>query len=83
MGKYGKFAALAIVIVGSLVWLAAGGIKENSTYYKTISEVKEMGDQALGKRLRLAGDVEAGSIVRKAGAVDFVLVQEKLRISVS
>jgi hypothetical protein len=36
MKKYGKFAALVVVIVGTLIWLATAGIKDNQTYYKTI-----------------------------------------------
>ena len=46
MKTYGKFAALIVVIVGTLVWLAAGGIGESKTYYKTVQEVQQMGDSA-------------------------------------
>ena len=28
MGKYGKFAALIVIVVGTLVWLATAGMKE-------------------------------------------------------
>jgi cytochrome c-type biogenesis protein CcmE len=83
MKKYGKFAALVVVIVGTLIWLATAGIKENQTYYKTISELSQMGDQAYVKRLRVGGDVEQGSIVRRGGVVEFMLVQEKLNLRVS
>ncbi len=64
MKNYWKFAALAAVIVGTLVWLAAGGINETKTYYKTVVEIQQMGGNAQGKRLRVGGDVEPGSIVR-------------------
>lgn len=83
MIKYGKFAALVVIIVGTLLWLATAGIKENQTYYKTIAEVGQMGNQAYVKRLRVAGDVGAGSIVRKGGVVEFTLVQEKLNLKVA
>lgn len=75
MKQYGKFAALIVVIVGTLVWLAAGGINETKTYYKTIEELNQMGENALGKRLRVAGDVASGSIVRNGREVRFLLVQ--------
>jgi cytochrome c-type biogenesis protein CcmE len=76
MKKYGKFAALVVVIVGTLIWLATAGIKDNQTYYKTIAELNKMGDQAYSKRLRVGGDISPGSIVRTASTVQFVLVQE-------
>ena len=83
MKKYGKFAALIVVVVGTLVWLATAGMNETKTYYKTIAEMGQMGDQAYGKRLRLAGDVENGSIQRKGRVVEFVLIQEKQRMKVA
>ena len=82
MKKYGKFAALVVVIVGTLIWLATAGIKDNQTYYKTISELNQMGDQAYSKRLRVGGDISPGSIVRTASTVQFLLVQEKLNLHV-
>jgi cytochrome c-type biogenesis protein CcmE len=83
MKKYGKFAALIVIIVGTLIWLATASIKDNQTYYKTVVELGQMGDQAYVKRLRVAGDVGAGSIVRKGNAVEFVLVQEALQVKVA
>ncbi len=82
MKTYWKFAALVAVILGALLWLAAGGIRETKTYYKTVAELNQMGPDAVGKRLRVAGDVEPGSIVRKGRDVSFVLCQEKLRLRV-
>lgn len=83
MGKYGKFAALIAIVVGTVVWLAAAGMKENKTYYKTISELGQMGNQAFGQRLRVGGDIETGSIHRVGQEVQFVLVQDKLRLKVA
>jgi cytochrome c-type biogenesis protein CcmE len=83
MKKYGKFAALVVVIVGTLIWLATAGIKENQTYYKTLADLSQMGDQLYVKRLRVAGDVGQGSVVRKGNVVEFMLVQEKLNLKVS
>jgi cytochrome c-type biogenesis protein CcmE len=83
MKKYGKFVVLIAVVIGTLVWLATAGMKENNTYYKTITELHQMGDQAYGKRIRVGGDVEAGSIQRVGSTVQFVLTQEKQHLKVA
>ena len=83
MRKYGKFAVLIAVVVGTLAWLATTGMNETKTYYKTISELGQMGNQAYGKRLRVGGDVESGSIQRAGSQVRFVLVQDKLKLKVA
>src|SRR5690242_12206474 len=83
MKRYGKFAALIVVVIGTLVWLATAGMNETKTYYKTISELGQMGDQAYGKRLRVGGDVETGSIQRKGSQVEFFLIQENRRVRVA
>lgn len=82
MRRYGKFAVLIVLVVGTLVWLAAAGMNETKTYYKTVAEVEQLGNQAEGKRLRVAGDVESGSIKRTGNRVDFVLVQDQQRLHV-
>lgn len=82
MKPYAKFGILVVAIIGTLAWLAAGGINETKTYYKTISEVKAMGDNALDKRIRVGGDVEQNSIVRNGKEVRFVLKQDKLLLNV-
>jgi len=83
MKKYGKFAALIVVVIGTLVWLASAGMKETQTYYKTVAELGQMGDKAYGARIRVGGDVESGSIQRVGNQVQFVLVQDKLRLKVA
>ena len=76
MKTYAKFGALVVVIVGVLAWLALGGVSENKTYYKTISEVQQLGSQAHVQRLRVDGYVVPGSIVRNGAAVSFVMHQD-------
>jgi cytochrome c-type biogenesis protein CcmE len=76
MRKYGKFAALIVIVIGTLVWLATAGMNETKTYYKTISELADMKDTAYGKRLRVGGDVEEGSIQRVGNQVHFLLKQD-------
>jgi cytochrome c-type biogenesis protein CcmE len=82
MKQYWKFAALVVVIIGTLVWLAAGGINEGKTYYRTVAELEQMGPAAMGQRIRVAGDVEPGTIVRQGKQVSFVLKQEGRRLKV-
>ena len=77
MHKYGKFAILMAIIVGSLLWLATAGLSSSQTYYKTVSELREMGTAANTKHIRVGGDVQANSIQRESGAVLFNLVQDK------
>ena len=84
MKKYGKFAALIVVVIGTLVWLATAGMSENKTYYKTIAELGQMGDHAYGQRIRVGGDVAAGSIQRVGSEVLFTLTQDnntKLKVA--
>lgn len=82
MKTYAKFALMVVAIVGVLVWLAMGGISESKTYYKTISELNQMGDQAKGKHLRVGGDVENGSILRSGREVSFLLHQDAQKLKV-
>jgi cytochrome c-type biogenesis protein CcmE len=82
MRVYAKFAILVVAIVGVLIWLAAGGISETKTYYKTIAELNAMGGHARSQHIRVGGDVEPGSIVRTAGGVTFTLKQDALRLKV-
>jgi cytochrome c-type biogenesis protein CcmE len=82
MKTYAKFAIVVVAIIGTLGWLAAGGINETKTYYKEIKEVNAMGNDALDKRIRVGGDVEKGSIVREGKEVRFVLTQDQLKLRV-
>jgi len=83
MGKYGKFAALIVVVVGTLVWLAAAGMGENKTYYKTVAELNKMGNTAYGQRTRVGGNVVAGSIQHVGNQVQFLLSQDNQNLKVA
>jgi len=82
MKKYGQFAALIVVILGTLAWLAMAGSGESKTYYKTITEVREMGANPSKKKVRVIGDVEKDSIKRTANEVAFVLVADNQKLNV-
>src|SRR4051812_7444271 len=75
-----KFGALIVVIIGTLAWLAIGGVSDGGAYYKTVPELQAMGDVATQKRVRVGGDVLPGSIVREGQAVRFTLKQEDAKL---
>src|SRR6266496_3873545 len=73
--KYMKFGGAIVVILISLGFLAYTGIQESKSYYVTIRELRGMGDDAYTKRLRVAGNVQPGSIKRSGTKVEFVLIE--------
>jgi cytochrome c-type biogenesis protein CcmE len=83
MNKYVKFAGLMAIIIGVLIWLATANVSESQTYYKTIAELNHMSGQAKEKKMRVGGDVEKGSITRKADLVEFTLAQDNLHLRVA
>jgi cytochrome c-type biogenesis protein CcmE len=83
MNKYGKFAILMAIIVGSLGFLAYTGIQGSTTYYKTITELRQMGNSAQTRHVRVGGDVQTNSIVHQAGMVKFNLIQDKQILTVA
>ncbi|MBZ5572329.1 MAG: cytochrome c maturation protein CcmE [Acidobacteriia bacterium] len=74
-GKYLKFGGATAVILLMLGYLAYTGVQESKSYYVTIKELHTMGDGAYTKRLRVAGNVQPGSIKRTGTKVEFVLVE--------
>ena len=83
MRKYGKFVALIAIVIGALIWLASSSVSQTKTYYKSISELAQMGDKAFSERLRVAGDVAGGSIQHANGQVLFTLTQDKQELKVA
>jgi cytochrome c-type biogenesis protein CcmE len=82
---YLKFGAASAVIVLLLGYLAYTGVQDSKSYYVTIKELRGMGDGAYAKRLRVAGNVQPGSIKRNGTHVQFVLVEQtqSLRVDYS
>jgi len=64
-----------VVILLALGYLAYTGVQESKSYYVTIKELHAMGDSAYTKRLRVAGNVQPGSIKRSGINMSFVLVE--------
>jgi cytochrome c-type biogenesis protein CcmE len=71
--KFGVGIGIIVVALGFLAWLGYG---ESKTYYHTIAELQTLNGSAKTQRMRIGGTVEAGSIRRFSGRVDFVLEGE-------
>jgi len=68
-----KFAVGALIIVAALSGLAWVGAMESKTYYHTIPELATLQGYQRHERIRVGGDVKAGTIQRLTGETDFVL----------
>ena len=73
--RYVKFGGAILVVLLSLGFLAYTGVQESKSYYVTIKELHGMGDDVYSKRLRVAGNVQPGSIKRTGTKVEFALVE--------
>jgi cytochrome c-type biogenesis protein CcmE len=80
--KYLKFGGATAVVLLALGYLAYTGVQESKSYYVTIKELHTMGDSAYTKRLRVAGNVQPGSIKRTGLQVQFVLVENDQLLNV-
>jgi cytochrome c-type biogenesis protein CcmE len=74
--RFLKFGGATLVIIVALGYLAYTGVQESKSYYVTIKELQGMGDGAYTKRLRVAGNVQPGSIKRNGTRVEFVLIEQ-------
>src|ERR1017187_8735437 len=79
---YLKFCGATLLIFFLLGYLAYTGVQDSKSYYVTISELHKMGSGAYSKRLRVAGNVQPGSIMRTGTHVQFVLVEQDQLLSV-
>ena len=77
-----KFGGAIAIILLALGYLAYTGVQESKSYYVTIKELHGMGDGAHAKRLRVAGNVQPGSIHRSGTNVNFVLVENDQTLNV-
>ncbi len=74
--KYLQFGGATVAILLSLAYLAYTGVQQSKSYYVTIKELHGMGNSAYAKKLRVAGNVQPGSIKRTGLNVEFVLVEQ-------
>lgn len=78
-----KFGIGIGIILTALSCLAGLAVRDNETYYHTISELPGLKGAELHRRMRVGGDVKAGSIQHLAGETDFVLTEEDKSLAVS
>jgi cytochrome c-type biogenesis protein CcmE len=74
--RYMRFGAVMVVIIVALGYLAYTGVQDSKSYYVTIKELGGMGNGAYSKRLRVAGNVQPGSIKRNGTHLEFLLVEQ-------
>src|SRR6202163_4020799 len=72
--KFLKFGGAMVIMLLALGYLAFTGVQESKSYYVTIKELRGMGDGAYSKRLRVAGNVQPGSIKRSGTDLQFTLI---------
>jgi cytochrome c-type biogenesis protein CcmE len=80
--KYVKFGIATTIIVVALGYLAYTGVQQSKSYYVTIKELRGMDTSVYTKRLRVAGNVEPGSIHRTGLHVEFTLVEQGNKLPV-
>lgn len=78
-----KFVVGCGIIIATLLSLAYVGFTQSKTYYHTLSEIASLHGNALNQRMRIGGDVQAGSIQHLPGRVEFVLVEQGRTLNVS
>jgi cytochrome c-type biogenesis protein CcmE len=74
MNRYFKFGLPIAAILGALAWLGVSSTKESVAYFRTIPEVKQMGELAHLQHLLVTGWVKEGSIQREGAHTAFLLV---------
>ncbi len=78
--KFGVGIGIIVATLGGLAWM---GAQQSKTYYHTVAELRTLDSAALRQRIRVGGDVQAGSIQRMPGRVDFILTEEGHTLPVS
>lgn len=78
-----RIAAAAVIILGTISYLAYTGVQANKSYYVTISELHAMGNKAYTRHLRVAGDVAPHSIQRTGTNAHFVLLEQGRTLQVT
>ena len=71
-----KIVAASIIILATVAYLAFTGVRDNKSYYVTISELQGMGDKAYVRHLRVAGNVAPGSIERAGTTATFTRLEQ-------
>ncbi len=73
----------SVIILAVVAWLAFTGVRDNKSYYVTITELQGMGAKAYTRHLRVAGNVQPGSIQRVGTNAHFVLLEQGKTLQVA
>jgi cytochrome c-type biogenesis protein CcmE len=71
-----KFIVAALLIVGVVAWLAFSAGSDTKQYYVTITELQALGNKAYTRHLRVAGNVQPGSINHVGTSATFTLLEQ-------
>ena len=71
-----KFLIAGLIVVATVSWLAISGYSDAKQYYVTISELQNMGKKAYKVNLRVAGNVQPGTIDRSGPNATFTLLEQ-------
>ena len=82
-GSSVRIIAAAVVILATVGYLAYTGVRDNKSYYVTIGELQAMGPKVYTRHLRVAGNVEPGSIQRSGTNAHFVLLEQGKKLQVA
>jgi cytochrome c-type biogenesis protein CcmE len=70
-----RIGVAAVVILGTIGYLAVSGAEATKSYYVTVAEMQAMGDKAYHSNLRVEGYVKPASIASSGAKVSFVLTE--------
>lgn len=80
-----RFVVAGLVIVAAIGYMIYAAMQSGAEYYLTASEVKAMGEKAIGQPIKVGGRVVDGSVQHEKGAnsVAFALADEKQSLQVA
>jgi len=71
-----KFLVAGVLVIATVAWLAISAGRDAKQYYVTISELQGLGNKAYKMNLRVAGNVQPGSINHVGTNATFVLLEQ-------
>ena len=77
-----RITVAVVIVLAVVAWLAITGVQANKSYYVTINELQGMGQKAYTRHLRVAGNVQPGSIAHHGAGAKFVLIENDKRLPV-
>ncbi|HEV2962152.1 MAG TPA: cytochrome c maturation protein CcmE [Candidatus Angelobacter sp.] len=80
---YARFGIAIAVIVLGLGCMAYIGVQQSKSYYVQIKDLRSLGNDAYERHLRVAGNVQPGSIHTRGTNADFVLEEKGQLLNVS